>query len=217
MSEIVYYRPGEASLMAMSIEDLRQQLASSLELSARHLMHMAAIWAELERRGEDLSSLRTGMAVYLPMIARGDLDAQIVVRYAGKNMLIRHLAGLSRMEQSQLLDNEVVTVVDFVDGDFTEKSVSLHELDSRKLKHVFGDHILSPTEQRNAIVKTRRTPVGTIIKAASRKRRSGEEEFRPLAVPMTEDEFDKVKEYARVNNVSMGALVRALLVREVKL
>ena len=69
-------------LGSMSTQQLRAALAQSLTISARHLAYLASVWGELEKRGEDLSDLRTGLAVYLPQIAAGRLDADAVIRFA---------------------------------------------------------------------------------------------------------------------------------------
>ena len=56
-------------LVAMPTPDLREELARALTITADSLMYLAAVWKELEQRGEDLSDLRTGLGVYVPLIA----------------------------------------------------------------------------------------------------------------------------------------------------
>ena len=46
---------------AETTAELRAGLAQALEVTARHLTYLAALWRELERRGEDLSGLRGGV------------------------------------------------------------------------------------------------------------------------------------------------------------
>lgn len=219
MTEITLYRPGEVSLAELSTEELREKLASSLELSASHLMHLAAIWQELERRGEDLSALRSGIAVYLPLIARGELDAQLVVRYAGQNMLLRHLAGLPREEQSRLIDDDRITIVDFVNGNFIENEVPLAEIESTRLKYVFSDHILSAIEQREIIVRrgARKPPKNLIVaeaqKAGLRSKRGDDEKLFVINVSLSAAEHARLKKYAKDNGVSIGGLMRAAIMR----
>ena len=54
------------TLTRVSLDDLRKMLASEIEITAHHISKMALIWAELERRGEDMTALRSGIARYLP-------------------------------------------------------------------------------------------------------------------------------------------------------
>lgn len=71
---------------------LKRELADGLRLTTDHLNYLAAIWGELERRGEDLSNLRIGVGTYLSKIATGKLLADVVVKYAGEPMTINRLA-----------------------------------------------------------------------------------------------------------------------------
>ena len=89
-------------LRTISTEQLRAELAQALGLTARHLLYLAAVWRELERRGEDLSDLRSGIGVYLPAIAAGSVLPETVVRFAGKPTLLRAVAALTPDEQRRL-------------------------------------------------------------------------------------------------------------------
>ena len=128
---------------------LRQQLANSLTLTARTLKYLALIWQELEKRGEDLSDLRTGLAVYLPQIADGTLDAAFVVKYAGQRMLMQAAGKLPLEEQSRLAAEGMVELVRLNESDdIVKEQVSLHRLSSRDVRYVFSeDHLRSAKEQ----------------------------------------------------------------------
>ena len=45
--------PSPMELGELSIQELRSRLAQSLSLSAKHLAYLAAVWGELEKRGEE--------------------------------------------------------------------------------------------------------------------------------------------------------------------
>src|SRR5882724_9369466 len=68
------------TLRDMDNDTLRRELSRALTVSAEHLIYLAQVWRELERRGEDLSDLRSGLGAYLPLIASGRLAAEAVVR-----------------------------------------------------------------------------------------------------------------------------------------
>ena len=63
---------------SLDTAELRAELASAIGLTAKHLLHLAAIWAELEHRGEDLTDLRTGIGAYLPEIAAGSVVPEAI-------------------------------------------------------------------------------------------------------------------------------------------
>lgn len=128
---------------------LRQQLADSLTLTAHALAYLARVWAELERRGEDLSDLRTGLSLYLPAIAAGKLDARLVVQYAGKRMLLDAASRLPLEEQQRLLETDAVSVVT-VDaaGERQVAQTPLGRLRSADIRFVFAeDRVRSIEEQ----------------------------------------------------------------------
>ena len=58
------------NIREVTTEDLRQKLAESLRITAHRLIYLAAIVQELERRGDDLMSLRLGMVRWLRAIAK---------------------------------------------------------------------------------------------------------------------------------------------------
>jgi hypothetical protein len=83
---------------------LRAALGDALRLTVRHLVYVAAIWKELEHRGEDLTPLRQGIGAYLPAIASGEVLAETVVNFAGRPGLLRTVAALPPAEQRAIAD-----------------------------------------------------------------------------------------------------------------
>lgn len=155
----------------MSTQQLRAELAQSLTLSAKHLAHLAIIWGELERRGEDLSDLRTGMAVYLSQIAAGRLDAEAVVRFAGQPTVLRSLAGLPLERQQALAKGEPVRVLTVdADGQYTSADMPAYTLTAAQARMVFdGDKIRSPDEQRATLESARVKKIARVRPGAVNK------------------------------------------------
>lgn len=149
--------PTPYELGSMSTQTLRSELAKSLTMSARHLHHLAMIWAELEKRGEDLSDLRTGLAVYLPMIAAGRLDAEAVIRFAGQPTVLRSLANLPVERQHALaLGGSVPVLTVNASGEYEGAELPAITLTAAQARLVFsGDTIRSVAEQR-AILESAR-------------------------------------------------------------
>ncbi|EAX7621589.1 hypothetical protein KWA75_004590, partial [Salmonella enterica] len=99
------------NLSTVSTDVLRQELTRGLEITARHLYHLAKIWRELESRGEDLSDIRHGLLSYLPLIAGGKIIPEIVINYAGQKTLLAALAAMPLSVQRQIADTGYVDTV----------------------------------------------------------------------------------------------------------
>lgn len=91
-------------LVKASTEELRAELATALKLTADHLIRLAFVWDELERRGEDLSSLRNGIGRYLPLIASGAVLAETVVAFAGTPLMLSRAAKLPVDQQLKAIE-----------------------------------------------------------------------------------------------------------------
>lgn len=121
---------------SLATDDLKKLLGDSLEFTAKHLVYMGLIWKELESRGEDLSELRAGLGMYIPMVAYDKIDAHLVIRYAGQKTLLTALAEIPIEQQKELKNNDVVS---FFDGKTKEtKKVSLIDLSAADVQQVFS-------------------------------------------------------------------------------
>lgn len=153
MTDLIPHTPSVAAsrdLAGMTTDYLKQCLAEQMELSAKHLVEMATIWAELERRGEDLSALRTGLTDYLPRIAAGTLDARAVVQLAGNRLLLRHFAMLPLDQQQTILGLGEVEVVLPESREVTQRKLAY--LSAQEVRQVFGKgQLRSPVEQERII------------------------------------------------------------------
>jgi len=148
-----HHLPAE-DLATIATDALKRRLAQQMELSARHLVEMAAIWTELERRGEDLSALRTGLTDYLPRIAAGELDAQAVVQFAGNRQLLRYLATLPIDRQQQLIEQGEIEVVLPESGERGRRKLA--HLSGREVNQVFGQGIVRTPEQQAQLIESKR-------------------------------------------------------------
>lgn len=149
--------PTPYELGAMSTQQLRAELAQSLTISARHLAYLATIWGELEKRGEDLSDLRTGLAVYLPQIAAGRLDAEAVIRFAGQPTVLRSIAMLPTSEQRALATGKPVSVLTVnAHGEYESAEMPVYTLTAAQARLVFaGERLRTPAEQRATLESAR--------------------------------------------------------------
>lgn len=145
-------------IRSLDTPTLRAELSRALTITAQGLAYLAAVWAELERRGEDLSDLRHGLAEYLPRIADGTLAAEAVVAFAGQRTLLRRVAMLPLDEQRRLAAGERVPVwVPSDDGtDGTTRELPLSALTARQVAVVFDEdgRIRTPIEQRQLQSRT---------------------------------------------------------------
>lgn len=175
MTELVAVEPARLptpyELGSMSTQQLRSALAQSLAMSAQHLAYLAMIWSELEKRGEDLSDLRVGLAAYLPQIAAGRLDAEAVVRFAGQPTVLRSMAGLPLLRQNALAKGEPVKVLTVgADGQYSAVELPAYTLTAAQARMVFdGDKLRSPEEQRAMLESARVTKASRVRPGAANR------------------------------------------------
>lgn len=98
-------------LAAMPTAELKAELSRGLVLTAAVLARLGTVWAELVRRGEDLSDLRSGLARYLPRIASGQLAAEAVVEFANRPTVLQSIEGLPLPRQRELAAGGTVRVL----------------------------------------------------------------------------------------------------------
>lgn len=139
-----------SDLASAQTSELRSELARGLTLTAQVLTRLGAIWMELERRGEDLADLRTGLARTLPLIATGRLAAEAVVSFAGRPLVLRCLEGLPLDEQRRLADGAPIPV--YLPGEDAPQSLPIARIPSAAIGRVLCDGtIRTPAEQRIAM------------------------------------------------------------------
>jgi hypothetical protein len=132
-------RPLPANLTSVSTADLRAALARGLTRTAGELAQLGMIWAELERRGEDLSELRREVGTSIPLIAAGVLAAEVVVAFAGRPSLWRALVGLPLERQRAIAGGEPLPlVVDAGEGEFAVRPLPAGALSTKQVRQLFG-------------------------------------------------------------------------------
>lgn len=148
MNDLEQFAP---QIATASTEHLRSELARVLKISARDLLYLAAIWKELEHRGEDLSELKRGMGVYLPMIAAGVLEAEIVVKYAGHRMLLNAIAELPIGTQKSLAEGRALPLVVHSENDgWVARDVPVDAMTVAQVKQVIESGRIRTTEEQFA-------------------------------------------------------------------
>jgi hypothetical protein len=139
-----------AELALKSVEELREEVKRLLGVTAENLVKLAAVVHELESRGEDISQLRLSILPSLRAIAGGKMLPEVVVKYAGRPTLLKHIEAIPIAQQKNLLERETVFVVTTDDkNNFSEEEVRLAFLNQNQIRQVFSeDSLRSPAEQR---------------------------------------------------------------------
>ena len=157
MTERGFLIPAAHDLTQIPTEELLAELARGLSLTADVLTRLSLVWAELERRGKDLSELRHGLARTLPLIASGRLAAEAVVAFAGRPSVLRAIEGLPLAEQIRLSKGHAIQVIDPADPKAIQE-MPLDRLPSAALRLMFAEgEIRSPQAQRLALRPRQRT------------------------------------------------------------
>lgn len=158
-------------ILALPTTELRAELSRALKITAEGLSYLAFVWTELERRGEDLSDLRSGLAEYLPQIAAGRLAPEAVVQFAGQKSVIRRVMNMPLDEQVRLAHGEPIPVITKGEEGPIERQLPVRALTASQVAQVFDGfgRVRTPIEQRQYInQKTPRTvsPVPTSSRRA---------------------------------------------------
>ncbi|WP_395794397.1 hypothetical protein [Aquimonas sp.] len=198
MNEILTREADPSDLTSIPTAELRLQLAQAIGVTARTLGHLAAIWRELEDRGEDLSDLRSGLMSYLPLIAEGRLDPEAVVRCAGQAMLLRAIAELPIGEQRRLLTEGVmVAQTNSATGQHESILRPLERLSSADVRRVFAvGYVRPPAEQLVLLVPP---------PAANRSRSV------IVKVRLTQDEYQQLRQAAAQRGQTVPTRARDIL------
>ena len=118
-----------------SINELKKELARTLKVTSEYLVYMSVIWAELNKRGVDLSDLKSGLFEYIPLIATNQLDADLVIEYAGNKTLLAALSRLPIEQQREIAESKKVPFVEL--GEHDEKIVYELELSKAKPRQIY--------------------------------------------------------------------------------
>lgn len=152
--------PAQASELAIApTEELKSRLTSLLARTAEDLSSMAAIVGELERRGEDLSTLKLGIVHYLRRIAAGQLLPEIVVQYSGYPLMLRQATVLPIEDQRRLISGEPLPVAVWRGNNIEWRRVDPLALTRDHVTQIFaGDHLRTDAEQVSYLEGTRLHP-----------------------------------------------------------
>jgi hypothetical protein len=93
-------------IQALTTEQLRREFTEGLRLSSDHLTRLALVLEELERRGDSVTGASAGLLNLLRRIARGELLAETVVRFAGSPQVMASVGKLPVVDQQAILADE---------------------------------------------------------------------------------------------------------------
>jgi len=158
------------NLTEFSTEELKKGLAKSLEITAKHLLILGRIWRELEDRGEDLSHLKTGLARYLPLIGEGKIAPDIVIKFAGQQLLLKEVALLPIEEQMSLAKGtKIPFVTQNPSGDVQCEFLPLDHLHARHYSQIFDAGHIRTEDEQTRLLKGKRQNKRRNLKIRSRK------------------------------------------------
>lgn len=163
------------ALSSLNTEELRERLGKALEITATHLIEMAAIVRLLEERGEDMSDLRFGLLQYLRKIAFGQLLPEVVVKFQSSPLLMGRVAALPIPEQERVVNRGEITVVLIRDGgEIDRRLVPATSLSQSEIRQVFAPNHMRNEGEQVSWLRERRP-----------KKEAGEQVKRPIKIQRT--------------------------------
>lgn len=215
MTEIIH-REAQQSLSEQSTISLKKRLAEIITVTAQSLVEMSHIWNELERRGEDLSALRTGMTRYLPAIARGDLDAEVVVRFAGYAAVIGAVSQMSLEDQRRFLNTEEFRLTSYNESGNIEIDVlPMSKVSSKNIGLITRQGKLLSDQDRANLARqsaetSRKKPK---MRLQSPKVEMSKKNKRGVNPFFEDSEWEALKKAARDNGLRVNELFREAVFR----
>lgn len=185
----------------LSTDELRQELSRAITMTAHAVAYLAACWTELERRGEDLSGLKIGLAPYLREVAQGRLAPEAVVTFAGQRMVLRWLARQPLEMQQRIASGEPVTVIE---PDGTARQVPASDLGAHELRLIQTSQARAtrPAEPGQPEPEARRRRGRAPVRTAPR---------RAITANLDPEEYEEVIRRARESNLTISDLIRQSL------
>ncbi|XYQ55708.1 hypothetical protein ACS91J_04590 [Pectobacterium carotovorum] len=135
-SKVITLSSSEVELTTISTANLKRLFIEGVKLTAQNLKNLSLIWVELERRGEDLSDLRSSITDFLPVIAGGSLSPDAVLKFAGQKKLLSAIATLPLSEQTRLVDGGTI---EYVDDEGNIRDVFPQEIPAKSVEFVIRD------------------------------------------------------------------------------
>jgi hypothetical protein len=160
--------PRDLILDTLSTDDLKLELASSLQMTVENFKRIAIIVRILEERGEDLSTLRLSLLSFFRKIAHGQLSAHAVVRFAQFSQLLTRISNLPLPDQEKLANGGPVELVVRQGEAMTTRLLDPIDLKPEQLNQVFGKDRLRSQSEQIAIIESRQNstkpvrPTGSI-------------------------------------------------------
>ena len=132
---------------------LREALYDAIGVTVSAIQRVAAIWAELERRGEDLSDIKFALAAYMRPVQAGRLLPEAVAQLAGRRRTLDAVASLPIEDQRRLIKGEAIEVVS---TDRTRHK-TLDEMTFPEIGRVIRDGMIRTVEEQRAGIERMET------------------------------------------------------------
>ena len=200
MNEIVLLNQNQ--MQSASIDELKAELSRTLKVTSQYLVYMSLIWSELNRRGVDLSGLRSGLFEYIPLIATNQLNPDLVIEFAGNKTLLAALSRVAIEQQNWIAKTKQVAFVELGEHQQKiERPLDLTKARASEIYQVFGGESGFRTpDQQYAFLKSKQRILKNSKKQKERKT------VRAI-------QFDENKEYINIgtdSRVKIETLIDAL-------
>lgn len=141
----------------LTTPQLWKAFREALAFTKQGLEKMAIYYAELQTRKEDLSGFTSPIFAYLPAIAAGKFDPELIVRFGSKPRLMTALSKIVPEDQRKVLASNGNVVVRQPDG--SNANINILDLKSGEIDQVFGDGRMRNTAEQAKVIGKPAAPV----------------------------------------------------------
>lgn len=189
-------------MQTASINELKAELSRTLKVTSQYLVYMSLIWSELNKRGVDLSALKSGLFEYIPLIATNQLNPDLVIEFAGNKTLLSALSRIAIEQQNWIAETKKVPFVEIGERqEKIERALDLTKAKASEIYQVFGGESGFRTpDQQYEFLKSRKRLLKNSKKQKERK-------------TLRSVQFDEEKEYiyfGSESKVKIETLIDAL-------
>ncbi len=144
----------ENKLHNISVDELNERLSKCSYNAEHNLIEASGILAELKRRGEKHPLMQRGLFKWFEQIDNGTLNPAIVIKFAGEDHVITHVAKLPITEQRTIAETGTLRIAEIdKNGDVLAIEKPIIRMSVKTLARAFDENKIRTVEQQSKLLK----------------------------------------------------------------